>query len=129
MSKYIDVDALKADGWWLSRNYYDHYVAYTESKDLDDVPTVDAVKVVRCKECRHRPLMVDGDVKDPNYNESAWEEDYTCPYLCYEDDFYNCMPPDDGFCNYGERKDELDDLISELYDEDGYLKKMDEGDK
>ena len=46
---------------------------------LDIVTAVEEIEVVRCKECRHRPLMVDGDVKDPNYNESAWEEDYTCP--------------------------------------------------
>ena len=67
------------------------------------------VPLVRCRECRHRPLMVDGDVKDPNYNESALNEDYTCPYLCYEDEFYNCMPPDDGFCSCGEKMDEVRD--------------------
>ena len=74
---------------------------------IDEQPTADVAEVVRCKECRHRPLMVDGDVKDPNYNESDLHEDYTCPYLCYEDEFYNCMPSDDGFCSCGEKMDEV----------------------
>lgn len=101
MKKYIEAEKMLKE--------YEHGIYDTTdlAEMLYYMPAADVVEVVRCKECRHRPLMVDGDVKDPNYNESAWEEDYTCPYLCYEDDFYNCMPPDDGFCNYGERMDEV----------------------
>lgn len=59
------------------------------------------VSVVRCKDCKHRPLGKD----DPNF----WEwygEDTRCPWFC-ADTYYLAVPPDDFFCAYGEVKDEL----------------------
>lgn len=66
----------------------------TSLKDLlDDCTTIDAVEVVRCRECKHR--------KDP----------FVCP-MCGE-----CVAPegedwgvhdwaeDDGFCHKGERRE------------------------
>ena len=49
--RLIDAAALSKDGWVLER----HGVSNThlQSKSLADVPTVDAVPVVRCKECKH----------------------------------------------------------------------------
>ena len=54
---------------------------------LREAPAADVVEVVRCKDCRlaTEDIMIDG-----------W-------YYCYND----CIPhKPDGFCNYGERKDE-----------------------
>lgn len=56
--------------------------------------------IVRCRDCKHRPLEKD----DPNF----WEwfgKDCKCPWFC-ADTFYMCVPPEDFFCAYGERKDD-----------------------
>ena len=59
----------------------------------------DIIKVVRCKECRHRPYKdEDGDVWP-----ASWDDE-TCPCTC-EDTYYNWMPEDDFFCKRGERKE------------------------
>lgn len=55
----------------------------------------DAVPVIRCKDCKHRPYVDDDGVLDG---------DNVCPYLC-DDPFYTVMPRDDWFCHRGERKD------------------------
>ena len=58
---------------------------------IEDAPTVDAVPVVRCRDCKHyRPQKISAN----------WE---------HKKSFCNRvvtvkMPPD-GFCSYGERKD------------------------
>lgn len=49
--------------------------------DIDTIPRVDAVEVVRCRECKHR----DGIPGQPNI-------------VCLQ-------MHDDDFCSYGERKD------------------------
>ena len=60
--------------------------------DVADAPTVDAVEVVRCRECRHR---------DP--------EDHQCD--CGEMARQGCPFPvgDDYYCAYGERRKEEQD--------------------
>lgn len=63
-------------------------------KDLRDL------MIVRCKDCKHRPLNKD----DPNF----WKwygEDTRCPWFC-ADTYYLAVPPDDFFCAYGETKDD-----------------------
>lgn len=52
-------------------------------KDIAEAPTIDAVEVVRCKECKYKYMY-----------KSVWE----CPY--------GLMITADGYCNYGERKGE-----------------------
>ena len=60
--------------------------------EISIAPTVDAVEVVRCKDCK------------------SWEQfnacDGTKPHRCMNHDaiFYKRTAPDD-FCSYGERKD------------------------
>ena len=54
---------------------------------IHGMPTIDAVEVVRCKDCRHRYLH---DV----------DETYYCANGCGLTD---CVKPDD-FCSHGERK-------------------------
>jgi len=61
-------------------------------EEIAQMPTVDAVEVVRCKDCKH------------------WEQynacDGTKPHRCMNHDaiFYKRTNPND-FCSYGERKD------------------------
>ena len=70
---------------------------FLAEKKIEDLPSVDAVEVVRCKDCKHRPL--DGedtqgfDVEFP---------DEKCPCQC-DDGFYNWRPDDDWFCGNAER--------------------------
>ena len=59
---------------------------------ITDLPTVDAVPVVRCKECKHNW----GKEHSKFYN----PEDIVCDY--WATDGLN----DDDFCSYGERSDE-----------------------
>ena len=58
-------------------------------QDIDEAPTVDAVEVVRCKECKHW----DQCPYQPNYGQCI-RVDYDPP-VTYGDDY----------CSYGERKD------------------------
>lgn len=79
-----------------------------EKDRINRIPAADVVEVVRCKNCKHRPVVVNpsrpygfglaGPGSDP------FCRDETCPYLC-DDGYYNRMPDDDGFCNFGEAKD------------------------
>ena len=61
---------------------------FTIKSILKDAPTIDAVPVVRCKDCKR----------------SAWRQSpfgirtFACELLCAD------IKPDD-FCSYGERKD------------------------
>lgn len=65
-------------------------------------PTVDAVEVVRCRDCKHKPTGsgVNHDITFP-------EQDYRCPCRC-EDYWYSWMPDDDWFCANGERREDAD---------------------
>lgn len=79
--RLIDADALKdkcyitVNGTTIGRN---NYVMFHE---IDDAPTIDAVEVVRCKDCRHRDL-------------------FSCPLA--DNDFQK----DDDYCSWGERREE-----------------------
>ena len=74
-NRLIDADELikeaNADGAYV----------YVDAKKIADAPTVDAVEVVRCKDCKHR------------YSDS-W-----CEYVDDDDNFY---------CARGERKEGVD---------------------
>jgi hypothetical protein len=61
-------------------------------KLMEDAPTVDAVEVCRCKDCKHykpRNRSARWDCKTPCCNRSA-----------------ALKFPEDGFCSYGERRTE-----------------------
>lgn len=75
--RLIDADRFKA---YMQDKYllFDHTLA-----DIDAQPTVDAVKVVRCKDCK-------------------WREKLGCiVWIVDESD----KPKDDDFCSWGERKE------------------------
>ena len=88
-----------------------YYFRVKTTKDglvIEDASDADVVEVVRCKDCVHRPVLVNlgenagHSVRCPRYLDGF--SDYTCPYLC-SDPWYNEMPEDDWFCHLGERED------------------------
>lgn len=86
--RLIDVNALKeawkdvaVDGATLS------YI-YGLFKSVDDAPTIDAVEVVRCKDCKHKYVSGNGT---------------TQYYVC---DFMDAQFEDEGYCHHGERSEE-----------------------
>ena len=76
--RLIDADAL------MDEANSDGAYGYVDVKQISEAPTVDAVPVVRCRECKYR----DGTPGQPNI-------------LCGQ------MHEDD-FCSYGERKEGAD---------------------
>lgn len=85
--RLIDADALREKAEVIiDENYDDHVVVYAE--DIDNAPTIDAVPVVRCKDCEY----YDGD-------------ECQCPYIFMSDGAHMYPDPDD-FCSYGERREE-----------------------
>lgn len=79
--RFIDVDALLEKMKRTSR-YFD--VVF----DVEEMPTVDAVEVVRCRECVGRPF---------------WEEDHNGVPVCLLSGLY--VRSEDDFCSFGERTD------------------------
>lgn len=87
MSRLIEADTLLKRAHYIETEDLNGYsILYPH--DVLDAPTVDAVEVVRCKDCKHSGNMPLG----------------LC-YLHYENDGdpVACVEPDD-FCSYGERK-------------------------
>lgn len=76
---------------------------------LQNAPTVDAVPVCRCRDCKHRPTKP-GKYADGFDIAFPYE---VCPCYCDDDPFYSGYPEDDWFCPNGERKGgDEDDLQS-----------------
>lgn len=61
--------------------------------------------LVRCKECKHRPIKEDADGADHGFNLITPNELERCPCLV-EDGWYSWMPDDNFYCGYGEVRDE-----------------------
>lgn len=70
------------------------YVEWTK-KVIHDTPTIDAVEVVRCENCKHC-MIVDYYTSD--------DEKYVTMYHCKLYD--NVLKNNNDFCNYGERREE-----------------------
>ena len=89
--RMIDAYALEKA---IRTDYFEHFTQYHDTDqialidmvcdDIEESPTVDAVEVVRCRDCKHR----DGTPGQPNID--CWQMH------------------DDDFCSYGERKDGAD---------------------
>ena len=72
---------------------------YVDAKQIADAPTIDAVEVVRCWECKHRyrencPMY---------FHDSYWHDGYF-DYIDYDTD----NTEDDYFCPKGEREEGAD---------------------
>lgn len=81
------IDADVADKWMQQNN------AFIDSAILKAIPTIDAVPVVRCRECKH-------------YREFHTKKHRQIMRLCYrmgKHDMEYPVKPDD-FCSYGQRK-------------------------
>lgn len=86
MPRLIDADALASD---LTR-FYENEV--TARKLIAEQPTIDAVPVVRCRECKHAVMTYGGECKYCDF----WQEDGG-EALYLDGDFY---------CAAGERKED-----------------------
>lgn len=98
MSRLIDADALRENmQWCIDHGMYDK--PYDYLSEIDDAPTIDAVDVVRCRDCKHRY----GDECPMRHIE--WVE-YEEDGFMERDDIVHDHTVDDGFCNCGEREGE-----------------------
>jgi len=86
--RLIDADALIE-----SANEFEAY-GYVSAFEISLAPTVDAVQVVRCKDCRYCERYNDSDI-------------YYCTY--FENNYMLIPKPDYGYCSRGERKDDETD--------------------
>lgn len=92
--RLIDADSLK-DAIEIERRYLiaremvgaEHGLVHHVIPLVDDAPTIDAVPVVWCKNCKHR------------YITGSTTHYYVCDFMDAE---YN----DNGYCHHGERKDD-----------------------
>ena len=91
MARLIDADAMRDD--WLE-NGENEYVYDTNDvlDSIDSQPTVDAVEVVRCRECKHY--------------EMADFDGISCCGCTLHSAMLDITP--DSFCSYGERKEGAD---------------------
>ena len=94
--RLIDANAMRDD--WLE-NGENEYVYDTNAvlDSIDSQPTVDAVEVVRCKDCKY------ADTERKNATEKRYFKSILfCRNFCGDEPL--AMWPED-FCSYGERKD------------------------
>lgn len=86
-SKVISLLAMRAD---YAANDDIHFELVTLINKVRDMPTVDVVTIIRCKDCKH------------------WDG-YYCHNKRWGDGYGNYTPPiktEDGFCDWAERKEE-----------------------
>ena len=85
---YDNVPAPYEDASWAKENCL---------AEIDAAPTVDAVPVVRCQECKHH--------RDKNEHEQQYlvEDILICTSPDATDDCWNAVWPDH-FCSYGEKE-------------------------
>lgn len=107
MPRYIDADAFVVDSVKNKRFVFhtediinDAIIVETVYGDLlealNNAPTVDAVEVVRCKDCKHRGIAGECPMC---YTEDAYDEDYGYDYWDVD------KTVDEGFCHCGEKMD------------------------
>ena len=100
--RLIDIDAVRLPKGFFEK--VDNVPKFYEW--LNEQPIVNAVEVVRCKECKHFPV---GREEEGEYGWVTWPRDEygfidkVCPYYC-EDNYYSKMPSKNGFCHEGEKK-------------------------
>lgn len=108
MSELIDiwrVIELLSDKRCDCNFFVDGQTAYEALSDMikavKELPRID---LVRCGECKHRPIKDDPDGADYGFNiTEPTDGDDICPCLV-EDGWYSWMPKDNFFCGRGERR-------------------------
>lgn len=111
MARYIDADAFKeylrkgteANADIIPQQLVDAVLDIMDGImiDIDEQPTVDAVPVVRCKDCKHWD-----EHSQYGYDSENGVYGNYCMLWTPDDDFYAVETPEDGFCYEGERKDD-----------------------
>lgn len=103
MTRYIDADALKrkaqkvATEAWKMRIKSSVETILNQFIDwIEGMPTIDAVEVVRCENCRKR-----GSDDCPMFNRE-WGT-IVRGDECVDDFIFHDLTKPSGFCNYGER--------------------------
>lgn len=92
MARLIDADALKIDFYDEYETEDDAYAyGYVSKHQIDMAPTIDAVSVVRCKECIWWINNLTEFSADEDFLQCRWNEEES--------------PNADDFCSYGERKE------------------------
>ena len=94
MARLIDADKFEVYTWVnKSSDYVDGDQSMLEAIDI--APTVDAVEIVRCRDCKHYM---------PQKKSAHWENRAN---YCNRIVTIKTQPYD--FCSYGERKNEVDE--------------------
>ena len=101
MSDYIKrEDAKRA----IRRNFHDIETRCMINNIINEVAKVSSdnlVEVVRCKDCKHRPIDTQEEGNGFDYD---FPEEYGCPGYC-DDGYYSQRFNDDFYCAWGERAD------------------------
>ena len=94
--KWIDANALIKDKWWLAKfvELSDGRTALTETMNLQDIPTVDVVKVCRCKDCEHCIM----------YTKTYADNRQEIKYWCTVGKGRAVEVSAEHFCSYGEKE-------------------------
>ena len=98
MSRWICIDDICIPS---DENDWEELVAFA-----DAIAEQEPINIVRCKECKHRPIKEDPNGE--NYGFNLIEPnggDERCPCLV-SDGWYSWMPNDNFYCGFGEREGE-----------------------
>ena len=71
--------------------------------ELINAPTADVVEVVRCKDCKHRPIDTQEEGNGFDYE---FPEEYGCPGYC-DDGYYAQRFDDNFFCAWAEKRADI----------------------
>lgn len=94
MTRLIDADAL------IKEANSDGAYGYVDAKQIADAPTVDAVPVVRCRDCIHA-VEIEKDYISALFIDGTKQ----CELGRADTLFGYSIISNDGFCDSGERKD------------------------
>lgn len=102
MSDYIKrEDAIRQIVKTSAQNELDILAIGTVIYILSEMDSADVVEVVRCKDCKHRPIDTQEEGNGFDYE---FPEEYGCPGYC-DDGYYAQRFKDDFYCAWGERAD------------------------
>jgi len=96
MSRLIDADDLKDLMFVAFMSYERGFINMLENI-INDCPTIDAIEVVRCKDCKYG---AQGYIQNKDNSTTLLDE-----YLCIK---HNKIVEPDDFCSYGERRESDD---------------------
>lgn len=88
----------------IKEAYAEGAYGYVDAKQIADAPTVDAVEVVRCRECKY---WGDEDGKFPRSDGALFARCKAHNYLI-DGRHTGWCPTENDFCSYGERKEGAD---------------------